>query len=540
MRGAVTAGALAIAASVAHAQPCDGGQTLRGDVDMRNVTLLDAAATLDHLKRRFELVLGRCITPRLAIDIAEELKGLYAAAGYGAIRVDLPSLSEADGRLGIRVVEGRLSAEPEVRLSAEPGVDSAKRRADVLASLPALAPGRPLRIHELDAQLRLANENPSKEVQVLLTPSERVEGEIHAELRVREAPLRELRLTVDNTGTASTGRHRIAVGWRHADATGNDDVASVQYQTSPEKPGSVRVFSAGYKKPFYAHALALELYATASSVEGRHATAAGDLALNGEGRLAGAKLSRLLRRWGEFDQRVGVGIDYRHYRNQCEILGLPEGACGAAGESVTLVPLTLEYTAQRSGELPAAVALRVQRNLGFGSSTEDLARSRSGASRDAWPIRYAATMLVPVADDWQLALKGIGQWSSQPLVPGEMFGAGGPTTVRGYQEREIAGDIGLGGTLEFGRLGLLTPETGGDAAAHVYGFVDGAVVRNRGGLECEAGSTRCDIASVGVGVRASWRRWSLQLDVGYAQRETAQTRRGTHRGHFVLGTRFGY
>lgn len=280
-------GAMAIAATAGHAQPCAPGSTLR-DVELLNVSLLDAAATLEALKRRFALVPGACITPRLDIDIAEELKRLYAAAGYGAIRIDLPSLSE-QGRMSIRVVEGRLTGRPEVK-HAQYHTES-----NVVASLPALMPGQPLRIYDLDAQLRLANENPSKELQVLLKPSEGVDGEIRAELRLRGSPIRDLRLALDNTGSSST-RHRIAATWRHANATGRDDVLTLQYQTSPEEPGSIRTISAGYRIPFYARALALELYATGSSVEGRHATAAGDLTLNGEGQLIGAKASWLIRR----------------------------------------------------------------------------------------------------------------------------------------------------------------------------------------------------------------------------------------------------
>ena len=36
-----------------------------------------------------------------------------------------------------------------------------------------------------------------------------------------------------------------------------------------------------------------------------------------------------------------------------------------------------------------------------------------------------------------------GQWSDEPLIPGEQFGIGGARSVRGYEEREASGDSGF-------------------------------------------------------------------------------------------------
>ena len=77
-------------------------------------------------------------------------------------------------------------------------------------------------------------------------------------------------------------------------------------------------------------------------------------------------------------------------------------------------------------------------------------------------------------------------------------------------------------------------------AAHVYAFLDAAVVSNRGGLECKAGTTRCEIGSTGIGVRGTWKNWSLNLDIGHALRGAVETRRGDSRAHFVFSTHFGY
>lgn len=522
-------------ATTAQAQPCPEGARALREVQLQGVHLLPADRTRERLLSRLGWSAGRCIDAGDVLTATDALRRLYADGGYGAIRVDVLDAPADDGVLRLGVVEGRLAAAPEV-------VNAVRHTPQNLrASLPALAPGAPLRLHALDAQLRLANDNPSKELQVLLKPvPDGDDGAIAAELRLREMPVRDLQLALDNTGSRETGRHRVSALWRHADLTGRDDVLSLQAQTSPDAPSRVRVLSAGYRLPRYGPALALEVFAAGSSVRGTHRTAAGDLTLNGDGDVAGAKATWFLPRWDGYDQRLAFALERRRYRNQCAFSDLPPEACGAAGADATLVPATLEYTAQRTARAATAFGVRLQRGLGGGSSTEALHASRLGARADAWPVRYGATVRLPFGDDWLATLRGSGQWSRQPLIPGEMFGAGGPNTVRGYPDREVAGDIGWTATLEVGRVGLFTAETQGRAALSVVGFVDAGNVRNRGDLECRAGHTRCRLASVGGGLRALWDDWSLHLDLGIAQRETPDTRRGRVRAHFALATHFGH
>jgi hemolysin activation/secretion protein len=52
------------------------------------------------------------------------------------------------------------------------------------------------------------------------------------------------------------------------------------------------------------------------------------------------------------------------------------------------------------------------------------------------------THTAQVVTNWVTTIHADGQWSSEPLISNEQFGAGGVNSVRGYQEGEVFGDAG--------------------------------------------------------------------------------------------------
>jgi hemolysin activation/secretion protein len=143
---------------------------------------------------------------------ATAVQALYAQHGYGAVVAYLPPQTGHDGLITIAVVEGKLK-DIEVtganRFSAD----------NIRASLPALRQGTTPRLREIDAQLRIANENPAKQVQVLLKPG-KAAGEADAEVLVQEHRLQRFMVGLDNTGNDRTGNYRASLGWQHASITG--------------------------------------------------------------------------------------------------------------------------------------------------------------------------------------------------------------------------------------------------------------------------------------------------------------------------------
>ena len=461
------------------------------------------------------------------------VQALYGQAGYGAVVAYLPPQAPAGAELLIQVVEGRvsrISVQGQRRLTAE----------RVRAALPTLVLGATPRVQRIDAELQIANENPARVVGVLLSPGS-APGEVHANVQVDEQALQRISLALDNSGNSRTGDYRLGLGWQHADATGHDDVLSLQLQVSPTRWQAVQVLSAGYRLPWVRALAALDVFAAYSDVDGGlQASAAGDLRFAGKGHLAGTRITRYLPRWGELDQRLLGGIDYRAYLNDCQVAGLA-GACGAAGQSVALQPLTLEYAAQSGGPLPSAFNLVLAHNLALGGrhgSAADFDAVRSGASRHYSLLRAAGQISLPVLDDNTFKGRFAAQHSADRLVPGEQFGLGGASTVRGYGERELAGDTGWLVSVE-----LATPRLDGALAlagidARLLVFADGGQVANHGTLPCRGQQQRCGLSSLGIGAQLGWRTLHLRLFLAQALQDGAITQRQDWRTHFALSARF--
>jgi hemolysin activation/secretion protein len=269
-------------------------------------------------------------------------------------------------------------------------------------------------------------------------------------------------------------------------------------------------------------------------------SAAGDLRFAGEGRIVGARGTAYLPRWGEVDQRLSVGLESRLYLNTCSVAGLPDGACGPAGNSVVVQPLSVEYIAQAGGGLPASLQLGLAHNLALGGhygSAADFEAVRPGASRYYTALRATAQVSSTLLDDWSLGGRLTLQHTQDLLVPGEQFGLGGASSVRGYADRELSGDSGYAVAVEL-TTPRLAADTAGAADWRLLVFADGGQVQNQGDLACRAGQTRCTLTSLGLGARLGWRTLQARLFVAQARQDGADTRVGDWRTHLSANVNF--
>ncbi len=476
---------------------------------------------------------GRVTIARLR-EAAAAVQELYRDAGYGGVVAFLPEQALDAGVVRIRVVEGRLA---RVELSGQRAFSAE----NVRASLPALQEGRTPEVRRIDAQIQMANENPAKSTQVLLQPGAQP-GEVVARVTLQEAEVLRFTGRVDNTGGKSIGRWRAALGLSHANLLGRDHIGALELQTAPENADAVAVLSGSYRVPFYAQGLALDVYGAVSNVDaGTVGTAAGDLSFSGQGGIVGARLGWYLPRLGNVDQRLIAGLELREYDNECRIAGLPDGACGSAGASVSAQPLSLVYTAQASGEWRWGLSLGLHANLAAGGrhgEAADFEAVRAGSKPRYTVWRANGQLAVPVGDWGSLGARLAVQQAGQPLIPGELFGVGGAQSVRGFEERELAGDNGASLSLEAQSTNLaaawpaLAWLRGGDV--RVLLFADAGFVSNHDEAACLAGRNDCRMGSLGLGLRAARGPWQLRLDVARAFSTASTTAKGDVRAHLAL------
>lgn len=457
----------------------------------------------------------------------EALENAYHTAGYNVVTIELPEQELDKGVVRFRVVETKLG---RVLVKNNQYFDEANIR----RGLPEMQEGKTPNLKKVSAGLKLVNENPSKKVNLKLQSGEK-DDEVDALLEVTDERIWKGMLNVDNTGTQSTGKTHLGFVLQNANLWGRDHVATLQYTTSAEEPGRVKVYGAGYHIPLYALNDSLDFFASYSNVDSGTVTAGVfNLAVSGKGAVYGARYNQNLAKRGELEQKLSYGLDYKAFKNSVELLGAATGPA-QLGNDVTVHPFSVAYLASMpitAGELSGSVTL--VRNLPGGSNgkTADFNPVRLGAPAAYTLLRFGASVSRALASDWQLRAIANGQYSRDMLIPGEQFGAGGATSVRGFIEREISNDSGLGVNLE-----AYTPNlcpTHASWNCRLLGFVDSAYATRSHALPSELKSTT--IASTGLGLRVLLGSYvNVQLDYGHVLRAGATDKADANRLHVRLG-----
>jgi hemolysin activation/secretion protein len=456
----------------------------------------------------------------------EALEAKYREHGYTTVSVLLPEQVLEKGDVRLNVIEGRIR---ELKIDGQLHFDIENIR----ASLPTLRVGEVPLIDEVSANLRVANENPAKNVALRLKPGEQDE-DIDAYIKVSDEVPWKVGITLENTGTDQTGSNRLGFSFQHANLWNRDHVLTAQYQTSPEKPEDVKVYALAYRMPLYGLGDALDFYATRSNVNaGSIAAGPISLAISGSGVVYGARYTMNLKRRDDYEQQVVFGIDHKAFENNIGGGGLQ------LGNDITVHPLSLQYNGHWTKDRSDfSLFGSLSRNIPGGDKggQADFQRVRVGAPDDFSVLRGGFAVSHAYESDWQVRVNGSAQWTDSPLIPGEQFGIGGSGSVRGFLEREIADDKGMQTSVE-----VYTPELcrplGGDHHCRALAFVDAGAVYRVSPLPNEP--VREHIASAGLGLRYSLgKSLAFQTDYGRVIQGGGNRDSGDWRIHARLGIFF--
>jgi hemolysin activation/secretion protein len=454
----------------------------------------------------------------------EALEEQYRQAGFNVVQVGLPEQELNQGVIRLQVIETKVGA---VRIEGNREFDAQNIR----ASLPGLREGETPDLPKISSSLKLANENPAKKVALQLQTADR-DGEIDAVLKVTDERPWKLMASMDNTGNRSTGETHLTLQAQHANIANLDHVLSVQYTTTVEKPSKVSVYGAGYHLPLYRLGDSIDLFASYSDIDSGSVSAGiFDLLVSGKGTVLGSRYNHTLRRVGELESKLTFGLDYKAFKNNVLLAG------AQLGNDVTVHPLSVAYsgvTPVGSGEFNFGVT--GLRNIPGGDrgSQADFSRVRSGASASYTVLRYTAGYVHSLASDWSLRLNYSGQYSKDALVPGEQFGAGGASSVRGFQERDLSNDRGNLFNAELYSPNLCGSVTLAATQCRALVFADAASGSRNKALPGEA--VNASIASAGLGMRVTVGKYlNLQMDYGQVVDAGATQGKGDKRLHVRLG-----
>jgi len=514
---------------------------LAGRIDIMNLAVL-AADVVPEAVPRFEIMryrvegntilavgtIEKILAPFAGKDrdfgtVQEALEALekeYHRRGYTSVQVILPEQALERGTVLFRVAETSIGT---VKVEGNRYFDEKNIR----KSIPALKEGLPPNIDRISKNIRTANENPAKKVKLQLQGGER-ENEINALLKVTDEKQWKIAFTGDNTGTQQTGYARTGVLFQHSNIANLDHVFTAMYTTCPDHLKQVSIYGASYHIPLYAFSDSVDFFGGYSDVDtGSLPMGTSNLNVSGKGTVLGGRYNQTLTRISQYEHKLTYGVDYRDYQNNVDLAGIPLGA------SVRISPLSLAY----SGSLPfqgiaADFNLALYQNIPVinGGKADDFNQVRANAPAGYTIFRYGGNLGYALPEDWQLRFVFNGQYTDSTLIPGEQFGLGGATSVRGFQEREVSNDRGIFGSGELYTPNIAQGLSLKNSLCRLLAFYD---IGQVAAVNPQPGDqARMTLASIGIGIRMDIMKiFMMALDYGYVLTPGLTGDRGNSRFH---------
>ncbi len=443
------------------------------------------------------------------------LEKLYHQSGYPTVIVNIPEQTVDDGIVRLQVIESRIK---RVRVVG----NKFYTMEYINDYLSGIQPGEIIYLPKIREELAGINRNPDLKVAPILVPG-REPGTIDVELKVEDQLPLHGSLEVNNRSTHTTTETRLNAMIRYDNLWQKAHSISAQFQTAPQDPDEVMVFSTSYSMPsFWNKKHLLVGYFINSDSE----TASGEgFNVIGKGKILGLRyLITLPYRMG-YDHSLTMGFDWKDFE---------EDKLGEISP-VEYLPFSLGYASSLLGknsvlQFNAEINFLI-RDL-FINDIDDFQAKRYGSTGNYIYLVAGVEYNRHLPKDYSLFFKLDGQISDQPLISNEQFSAGGADNLRGFKESEISADNALHSTIE-----LAGPSVLNEHPLRPYIFYDCAWLATREALPEEFGRTFLD--SVGIGFTGIWNdQIEYRLDWGVALKGTDDTDSGDHSLHFRVSYRF--
>ena len=449
----------------------------------------------------------------------EALEYSYQKAGFGMVQVYLPEQELNKGIVTFNVIE------PKIDTFTVQGANHFKLD-NIQKSIVSIKKDKTPNTKEIAKNLLLINENPAKKTTVQFLAADE-EGKLNALINVNDKEPSSYSVSLDNTGTESTGEYRIGMSYQHANISNHDDVFNLQYTTS-EKTQALSAYSVGYHLPLYRLNSSVDVFAGYSKID---SGVIQDLyRVSGKGLVYGLRFNQLLNKQSNYTHRLTYGYDYKSY----EVDAVQLSGGDSIIPDINVNPLSLTYSGQwASSGKATGFNLQLHYNaLATGQDNIEFDNSRKGAKPDYLIFRYGLEHARTFSKSWQLRAALTGQQTSDALISGEQFGAGGATSVRGYNERDVTNDKGIQLTTE-----IYTPNYAN--VFNLNGDMRGLLFYDMAQLSRnspQAGdSTSSEISSYGIGFRLNRKNnLTFKLDVAIPLKSTANQKSGETKIHTLL------
>lgn len=447
--------------------------------------------------------------------------------GHTFHRAVLPPQELAGGVVVLKVVTFGM-AEVRVRGNQHFSEQSVRR------SLPGLVAGSSPNIRALSRSLAVANQHPHKRLKLGFRASEELPDALDAVVTVTDEKPWNAFASLNNIGNKDTGRLRMSVGGLYSNLTGHDDILTGTFTFSPDNLDDVRQYGGFYQLPLYFSGGWLSAFYVRSDVD------VGNVQdffnVSGAGEFLGVAYKHQLTGVGRYRHTFTGGLQDRLFDTglATALTGIP---IPGLSTKVRSRPLSLRYDGGYNWRTTSLdFYFDFTQNLSFGGHNRRL--DYNAVRRPADPgwkvVRFGALGTQRLPRNYLAVARLTGQYTNEPLIPGEQLGVGGERSVRGFEERTIAADKGL----------VLNLEAWSPPFAELYGvrlltFFD---IGHKVLEEPLTGQRHNDtISSIGVGARWQWQnQLTAALDYGQplANADGEAADRGNSKWHFTLQYRY--
>ncbi len=458
-------------------------------------------------------------------NAAQVIEEALQKRGLPFHRVIIPAQRTTSGTIRFEVIAFKLD---QVQVEGNEHFTSR----NVRAMVPALRPEQTPDPRELARALQLANTHPVKQVGLTVKRSQKPRH-INAVINVRDQSPHQLFASLANRGSEDTGDQRLSVGYQYSNLFNRDHSVTMSYTTSPGHWDDVQQYGLNYVMPLYGIAGELSAFYTSSDVDS--GVIAQFFDVSGSGEFYGLRYTQFLPQIGDFRHRIRVSVEDRKFDSDTTFFSPTTNVGTPIGTDVRSQPVGVEYIAEIVRP-NANYVFNVSYNINafFSSDNTEAAYggtgtgdgSRVGADKNWDVIRFGASVDYKFPNAWLFRGRFTGQRSGEPLIPGEQFGLGGADSIRGFDEREVAGDDGYHLSLE----AWAPPNKTG---IQMLAFADGGY-----GYRWETAPGDAEaltLTSFGVGARWSpTRRLSMSADFAYVTNGAGNVESGSSKFHFTV------
>jgi hemolysin activation/secretion protein len=449
----------------------------------------------------------------------DAVEKFYHDEGYPTVLVNIPEQSVDGGVISLQAIESKIG---KVTVNGNRFFSKAM----ILDRLSSFAPGGIIYVPRVQKEIGKINGNPDLKVIPNMAPSKEL-GMVDVDLKVEDRLPLHGSLEVNNRSNQSTSALRLNTSLRYDNLWQREHSISLQYQTSPEKPSEVQVFSGSYMLPApWRDDHKLVLYGVWSDSE----TAFGEgFKTVGKGNIIGARYLLPLPAYDRYTHNFALGIDYKDFEDTVGATGVDESKT-----PISYLPWSFAYGSSLpdgggSTQFNAAVNLAFRR---MASDQREFDGKRVKANGNYIYLTAGVERMQRLPAGFGLIVKADGQFADQPLISNEQFSAGGMESVRGYRESEKLGDNGFHGSVELSLPDLAGLTRFGEKAQCIpYLFYDAAVLHVISPLPAQQADFT--LQGTGVGVRGTlFNTLEYQVDLGVALEETESIQVGDSHVYF--------